>query len=298
MDFCLFLKLIHIAIDVFGIQVSICPSFLFSSLFCSPLLSSATHFFFVFLLFNVCVHGAADTTPNDKTKHTHTHTHTHTYNETCRQPQYPGMSRAKHSRHKASSILCHKNTKPGPGPCYEDTHTHTHRHTHIYTHIHITVTLTHINTQILDWPGATPPEIGPRGLTVQAISNLGRAIRADPRIGLSQSTASRSPRLSGDFGVQNVRITSINASGPAGPGDTYRNGSTITVVFNRNTNQGFTTLAGNREISKQQIDNMFQMSHSMGRNYTGANMCSECMYQYTCSTLRLGCWLRRSAGGT
>lgn len=108
---------------------------------------------------------------------------------------------------------------------------------------------------IVDWPGAAPPEVGPEGLQVQVISNLGRAIRADPSLGLSVSSNSLSPRLTGDFGPSNININSITASPPASsPGlDTYRDGSKITIVFSRDTNQGFETLDGDTTLTKAQV---------------------------------------------
>jgi hypothetical protein len=117
---------------------------------------------------------------------------------------------------------------------------------------------------IVDWPGAAPPEVGPEGLQVQVISNLGRAIRADPSIGLSVSSNSLSPRLSGDFGPSNININSITAAPPASsPGlDTFRAGSTITIVFSRDTNQGFETLDGDTTLTKAQVRDAPRWPHA------------------------------------
>lgn len=105
--------------------------------------------------------------------------------------------------------------------------------------------------------------------TKQVISNLGRAIRADPKVGLSVSSASKSPRLTGNFGPANVVFTSITAAPPTGVGDTYRSGSKITCVFSRDTNQGFQTLGGTTTLTKTQVDALLTSSVPLGATYTG-----------------------------
>ncbi|KAJ1490596.1 hypothetical protein T484DRAFT_1883910 [Baffinella frigidus] len=83
---------------------------------------------------------------------------------------------------------------------------------------------------ILDWPGAAPPVVGPAGLQ--------RAIRADlDTVGLSASSASVSPRLTGDFGFQEVTISSITASDPTPNDDVFSVGDKITINFNVLTNR-------------------------------------------------------------
>ena len=123
---------------------------------------------------------------------------------------------------------------------------------------------------IIDWPGASPPTVGPGGLIVTCRTDLGRSIRADPfTVGLSVASTSVSPVMTGDFGTQIVKISSITALNPTGIGDAYAAGDKLIILFNIYTNQGYTTINGDFSLTKQQIDSMFSFSHSLGTSYVG-----------------------------
>ena len=123
---------------------------------------------------------------------------------------------------------------------------------------------------IVDWPGASPPTVGPGGLVVTCRTDVGMSIRADPfTVGLSIASTSVSPVMTGDFGPQVVFISSIQAVNPTGSGDVYSSGDKLIILFNMYTNQGFTTINGNLALTMEQINNMFLFSSSLGASYVG-----------------------------
>ena len=124
---------------------------------------------------------------------------------------------------------------------------------------------------IIDWPGAAPPTVGPGpgGLVVSCRTDAGCSIRADPfTVGLSVASTSVSKVLTGDFGLQDVKISDVTTLNPSGIGDVYDAGDKLILLFNIYTNQGYTTIKGDFTPTKQQMENMFSFSHSMGTLYS------------------------------
>lgn len=81
-----------------------------------------------------------------------------------------------------------------------------------------------------------------------------------------------SPYLSGDFGPANVFIETFKASDPDNRDIVYGAGDRMVITFNRDTNLGW-GVRGNlplqQVVLKPDIDAVFEMSQTLGANYTG-----------------------------
>jgi len=108
--------------------------------------------------------------------------------------------------------------------------------------------------------GATPPQIGQSIAVVKASANL----RSVPPITAACKAAS--PPMVGKFGPGNIQVTTFRGSDPSGKDNVFGTGDVIDVVFNIPTNKANLPSTG---IKKQQLDKLFQFSHSLGTDYTG-----------------------------
>jgi YVTN family beta-propeller protein len=113
---------------------------------------------------------------------------------------------------------------------------------------------------ILDSTGSQPPTIGGLTATIKASANLKNA----PAISLPST--STSPLLSGSYGTrQGPFITNLIADDPTETHNSYTSDITVTAVFSESTNKP----GGIAVQNKNNVDNIFTFSQSLGANYTG-----------------------------
>jgi hypothetical protein len=111
--------------------------------------------------------------------------------------------------------------------------------------------------------GAAPPTV-PGGLSAVLLES--RGLRDYPA-GAAPSSDVTGPLL-GDFGVSGIQVVSLISEDKA----LYRSGvsvgDTLTLEFSENTDRaGF---GGGVDVSKEQVDSLFNFSTPLAQNYTGA----------------------------
>jgi hypothetical protein len=115
--------------------------------------------------------------------------------------------------------------------------------------------------------GYDPPLLDVTLITVKLAADLREVPPVlNPSTGIDETGVYPPAFLKGGFGYSRLEINSLVAFDPDKADSMYSNGDEIAVTFSEPTNRGNMPETG---VTKEQIDGVFQFTHSLGNNYGG-----------------------------